>query len=737
MSKLLRQEGQNLLVTQGKLTINDVVSGPLQFNVQGDSYFNGDVGVGSSSPSLKLHVQAGSINTEIARFTGANPDRGLVISTDTSGTNNDAHIIYNADAVSGLHSWRNNGTEVMRLNGSGDIGLGTSSPGESLQIERSGTSAPGISLNQTGTSGRNYSIYNTSSGSSAGVGKFIVRDKTAGADRLAIDSSGNTGIGTTSPGNLLQVNKESSSTSISDIQSDAAIKISNYSSSSNNSFALLNFSISGSSGPTADVGIAGFREDTAGSSSMRFYTENSNSFSERMRVTHLGQLVIGATSSVANDANRALSVRRQSTSCILEIASATNSEAAVSFGDNDNGLRAGIFYNNSTEDLQFRGNSNSVRMVIDNGGNIGMGTDSPSSQLHLHTSSTSNTLQLTNSSTGTGAGDGMQIITSNSDMLLRNRENGIMSFYTNNTRNMTLDASGNLGIGFDVPSSKLDVAGSARLFPGSGDSQMALRSPSGESSYVGWAENGVADRGVLGFQNGSSDLVYRSGAFNMASGTEVLKVTSAGTLETAGELHGGGYDLRLGFADQVTRGNSGDSRALVKEVGSKLIVNYAGDFTGGVEVQSDLVVTGTINGAAAAAGDSCHRRTSSNPTATNNVYLTPSLATTVFSDNSEMTANSGVITVPTGVTRIRLVASFELDNSTATDVDANFVKNGSDLNNIYDVRINADQTLNDYFIMTSHVLEVTAGDQLTFKVRQVSGVSRTLFRTSMSMEVIK
>lgn len=58
------------------------------------------------------------------------------------------------------------------------------------------------------------------------------------------------------------------------------------------------------------------------------------------------------------------------------------------------------------------------------------------------------------------------------------------------------------------------------------------------------------------------------------------------------------YDFSLG-GNKTDRGNSGDSRALVKElVNNKptLMINYKGDFTGGVNIDSDLSVNGKIKG---------------------------------------------------------------------------------------------------------------------------------------------
>jgi hypothetical protein len=66
------------------------------------------------------------------------------------------------------------------------------------------------------------------------------------------------------------------------------------------------------------------------------------------------------------------------------------------------------------------------------------------------------------------------------------------------------------------------------------------------------------------------------------------------TLTTNG-LDNRGFDLVLGNGDQVSRGNSNNSRALVKNTGNVLAINFAGDFTGGTEFQSSLSVSGNLS----------------------------------------------------------------------------------------------------------------------------------------------
>jgi hypothetical protein len=69
-------------------------------------------------------------------------------------------------------------------------------------------------------------------------------------------------------------------------------------------------------------------------------------------------------------------------------------------------------------------------------------------------------------------------------------------------------------------------------------------------------------------------------------------------------LTNGGFDFILGNADQVSRGDSGSSRALVKNISNKLVINFGGDFTGGVDIGGTSVShSGTIGSTAYTGGN--------------------------------------------------------------------------------------------------------------------------------------
>ncbi|HEX5220919.1 MAG TPA: hypothetical protein VFZ59_15220 [Verrucomicrobiae bacterium] len=111
--------------------------------------------------------------------------------------------------------WSLNGTNTY-YNG-GNVGIGTSVPNERLTIGgvssynnglklTGGTaSGTGMTLENTAAGGRRYSLLSGGSFTGVGAGGFGIFDDTVGDYRLAIGSTGNVGIGTTSPASKLDI----------------------------------------------------------------------------------------------------------------------------------------------------------------------------------------------------------------------------------------------------------------------------------------------------------------------------------------------------------------------------------------------------------------------------------------------------------------------------------------------------------------------------------------------------
>lgn len=175
---------------------------------------SGRVGIGTSAPDTKVHV-VGSLKVENTSGTGnawtyyKNADRTYLVGVRGSGS--DALSFYDLTAD----------VERMRIDTSGRVGIGTSSPSFELQVSQSG-SASEIAATSNVTSGTASRLllgnsvgtaratFNLTGGGSelaylGTEGNFPMYFQTNGAERMRIDSSGRVGIGTSSPGNPLHI----------------------------------------------------------------------------------------------------------------------------------------------------------------------------------------------------------------------------------------------------------------------------------------------------------------------------------------------------------------------------------------------------------------------------------------------------------------------------------------------------------------------------------------------------
>jgi hypothetical protein len=111
-----------------------------------DIYYNtGNVGIGTSSPATKLDINNGSLQVKSADNTGTNAVIKAISNNGTAST----WLTFNGVSVSSGNAcvFYNGTTENMRINSSGNVGIGTSSPSTKLNIAASGT---GVALQFNG-----------------------------------------------------------------------------------------------------------------------------------------------------------------------------------------------------------------------------------------------------------------------------------------------------------------------------------------------------------------------------------------------------------------------------------------------------------------------------------------------------------------------------------------------------------------------------------------------------------
>ena len=151
---------------------------------------------------------------------------------------------------------------------------------------------------------------------------------------------------------------------------------------------------------------------------------------------------------------------------------------------------------------------------------------------------------------------------------------GASANFTFNTTSNLLNVNGNLS-----------VTGNGKIIPsaGTGDKGIVWASdPGGGGGDVAfiqyYVESGENTRLHIGIRNDADDDIYLESSTTSASGS----------FSAVGNITNGGFDFILGNTDQSARGNSGSSRALVKDASATLVLNYSGDFGGGVRVDSNL-----------------------------------------------------------------------------------------------------------------------------------------------------
>jgi hypothetical protein len=87
-----------------------------------------------------------------------------------------------------------------------------------------------------------------------------------------------------------------------------------------------------------------------------------------------------------------------------------------------------------------------------------------------------------------------------------------------------------LGIKAQNIDGRLQIKDRLTIYNSTSDQVLHLRPNSGNSGYIYWAESGVAERGILGFEKGSKDLVYASGGFDFTNSIERFRIKSNGNV---------------------------------------------------------------------------------------------------------------------------------------------------------------------------------------------------------------
>ena len=370
---------------------------------------------------------------------------GQVLSTTSTGID-----WVDANTVPGTGLWLASGNNIYNSN-SGNVGIGTTSPGTKLHIAETGTISPalfidtaryGASIIGDGTSNSQYLLNLQSNGGSTDV--------------MRVQSSGNVGIGTTSPSQKLEV--------------DGAVKVTNtFTGETSANSGYFDFA---STTSTARITTKGSDGSTLGKFQILQQASDGSPNNTPFYIDSDSNVGIGTTSPstklhvigqdatfYSNTGDQSLQVGRNANERLeLYVNDSMGKITAIQDSDNNgphNFILNRIFAGTGSNDFLIQ-KDGSTQLAINTNGNVGIGTTSPGSKLEVNSGGSDSVARFTSTDARARI-----LISDNNDISYFGTYIGTTFLGPDDTpsgNTINVLSNGNVGIGTTSPGAKLEIS---------------------------------------------------------------------------------------------------------------------------------------------------------------------------------------------------------------------------------------------------------------------------------------